>query len=224
MLSPYQNSPVVIFGIGQIADVAWAYLKQSGWKIAGFVVNTGFGNGTVHRGLPVYAWETLERHVRPDEVSLFCPISYRAVNAVRKDRFLDGKRRGYKFASFIHPRCENNAESIGENCFILENNVLQPFAEIGDNVILWSGNHIGHHSKIGDHSFLASQVVVSGGTQVGERCFIGVNATLGDNVKLGRAVVVGAGALVLKDVSDEGVVAARATETSSVPSSRLRGI
>ena len=38
----------------------------------------------------------------------------------------------------------------GENCFILEDNTMQPFVVIGDNVTLWSGNHIGHHARIGD--------------------------------------------------------------------------
>ena len=50
----------------------------------------------------------------------------------------------------------------GDNCFILEDNTVQPFVTIGNNVTLWSGNHIGHDSVIEDDCFISSHVVVSG--------------------------------------------------------------
>jgi sugar O-acyltransferase (sialic acid O-acetyltransferase NeuD family) len=217
-------SRVVIFGVGQIADVARVYVEQAGHRVVAFTIDEAFITSDTHDGLPVLNWSALEAVAPPDAVHLFCPISYRQVNKLRKTKYLEGKARGYRFISFVHRSCENNAQSIGENCFILENNVLQPYSRIGDNVILWSGNHIGHHSTIGDHCFLASHAVVSGGVTIGARCFIGVNATIADNRALGEGVVVGAGALVLSDVPDEGVVAARATDISRVPSSRLRGL
>lgn len=117
-----------------------------------------------------------------------------------------------------------NDDRIGENCFVLEDNTIQPFVEIGDNVTLWSGNHIGHHSRIGSHSFLASHVVVSGGVVIGEQCFIGVNATLRDHIRIGDRCVIGAQALLLEDAAPEGVYIGNATERSRVPSSRLRKI
>jgi len=218
-----ENSPVIIFGVGQIADVAQVYLEQAGTKVVGFTVDEGFSNEKTHAGLPVIPWNELESAAPPSSVKLFCPISYRRMNIIRKARFEEGKARGYQFFSFVHSNCVNNAGYIGENCFILENNVLQPFSNIGDNTILWSGNHIGHHSTIGNHCFLASHVVISGGVTIGDRCFLGVNATVGDNVALGEGVLVGAGALVLKDLAAESVVASRATEVSPIPSSRLRG-
>jgi sugar O-acyltransferase (sialic acid O-acetyltransferase NeuD family) len=214
--------PVVIFGTGQIGDVARYYLEQAGYRVEAFTVDTAYIKEPTHAGLPIYPWETLEEHAHPGAVTLFCPISYRKVNSLRKDKFLDGKKRGYSFASFVHSNCINNALHIGENCFILENNVLQPYSSIGDNVILWSGNHIGHHTTIGDHCFFASHIVVSGGVTIGPRCFFGVNATVADNVKIGEACVVGAGALVLKDLPDQGVIASKASEVSPVPSSKLR--
>ena len=113
---------------------------------------------------------------------------------------------------------------MGENCFIFEDNTIQPFTSIGNNVILWSGNHLGHHSRIDDHCFLASHVVVSGSVVVGERSFIGVNATLRDNIRIGKACVIGAGALVLKDLPDESVVPRQASEVAGIASHKLRKI
>ena len=65
------------------------------------------------------------------------------------------------------PTCRSTPP--GDNCFILEDNTIQPFVSIGNNVTLWSGNHIGHDSTIDDHCFIASHVVVSGHVRVGTR-------------------------------------------------------
>ena len=104
------------------------------------------------------------------------------------------------------------APQIGEHCFILESQVIQPYARIGNNVVLWSGNHIGHHSSIGDHCFVASHVVVSGNVQVGSHCFLGVNATIGDGIAIGDRCIIGASAVVLRDVPAEGIYGVKQTE------------
>lgn len=218
------RSDVIIFGVGQLADVARVYLEQTGHNIVAFTVDEEYLRSETHNGLPVLTWRTLETSISPNSAKLFCPISYRKLNALRISKFLEGKQKGFEFISFIHKNCINNASSIGENCFILENNVLQPFSRIGDNVVLWSGNHIGHHSIVENHCFMSSHVVVSGGVTIGQRSFLGVNSTIADNLTLGEAVVVGAGALVLRSLPNESVVAPRGSEISSVPSSRLRGL
>ena len=92
---------------------------------------------------------------------------------------------------------------VGENTFIFEANVIQPFVKIGDNVVMWSGNHIGHHTHIASHCFIASHAVISGHVTIGESCFIGVNATLRDGIDIAPRCVIGAGAVVLAD-QEEG--------------------
>jgi sugar O-acyltransferase (sialic acid O-acetyltransferase NeuD family) len=136
-----------------------------------------------------------------------------------------GRAAGYQIVSYVSSRATILPDiQIKENCFILEDNTIQPFAQIGANVTLWSGNHIGHHSVIEDDVFIASQVVVSGGARIGQGSFIGVNATLRDHVTIGKKCVIGAGALVLEDQPDLSVIAPRGTERSPVPSTRLRRI
>jgi sugar O-acyltransferase (sialic acid O-acetyltransferase NeuD family) len=160
-----------------------------------------------------------------DKYELFIALSYSKINALRKEKYISAKQMGYKIASFISSRASVlNGGEIGENCFILEDNTIQPFSRIGNNVTLWSGNHIGHHSVIMDHCFISSHVVISGGVEIGEQCFIGVNATLRDHIKIGARCVIGAGALLLEDAEPEGVYLGRSTERSRVPSSRLRKI
>lgn len=217
---------LVIFGFGDIAQLAHYYFStDSDYEVVAFTVDAAYVTETIFCGLPVVPFEEVVQKYCPKECELFVALSYSKLNAVRKEKYLAAKALGYQVASFISSRATVlNDGRIGENCFIFEDNTIQPFVTIGNNVTLWSGNHIGHHSTIKDHCFIASHVVVSGGVEIGEQCFIGVNATLRDHIKIGEKCVIGAGALLLADAEAEGVYIGMATERARVPSTKLRKI
>lgn len=220
------KKPLVIFGSGDIAELAHYYFStDSNYEVVAFTVDANYIKESEFCGLPVVAFEDVAKNYPPDSYDFFVALSYSKLNAVRKEKFLAAKEMGYKLVSFISSRATVlNEGRIGENCFIFEDNTIQPYVTIGNNVTLWSGNHIGHHSVIHDHTFIASHVVISGGVEIGEQCFVGVNATLRDHIKIGDKCVVGAGALLLADAEPEGVYIGTATERSKVLSTRLRGI
>lgn len=217
---------LVIFGSGDIAQLAHFYFRtDSEYEVVAFTVDANYMQASTFCGLPVVAFEDVANYYPRGSHDLFVALSYSKLNAVRKDKYLAAKAQGYHMASFISSHASVlNEGRIGENCFIFEDNTIQPFVTIGNNVTLWSGNHIGHHSVIKDHTFIASHVVISGGVEIGEQCFIGVNATLRDHIKVGDKCVIGAGALLLADAEPEGVYIGTATERSKVPSTRLRNI
>ena len=220
------KTPLVIFGSGDIAQLAHYYFStDSNYEVVAFTVDANYIKGSEFCGVPVVAFEDVAKKYPPDSYDFFVALSYSKLNAIRKEKFLAAKKIGYNLVSFISSRATVlNEGKIGENCFIFEDNTIQPFVTVGNNVTLWSGNHIGHHSVIHDHTFIASHVVISGGVEIGEQCFVGVNATLRDHIKVGDRCVVGAGALLLADAASEGVYIGSATERSRVPSTRLRGI
>lgn len=217
---------LVIFGSSDIGELAYYYFStDSNYEVVAFALDENYIKDTEFCGLPVVPFEDVAKKYPPDSHDFFIALGYSKLNAVRKEKFLAAKEMGYKLVSFVSSRATVlNEGRIGENCFIFEDNTIQPFVTIGNNVTLWSGNHIGHHSVIHDHTFIASHVVVSGGVEIGEQCFIGVNATLRDHIKVGDRCVVGAGALLLADAEPEGVYIGSATERAKVPSTRLRGI
>lgn len=220
------KKPLVIFGSGDIAQLAHYYFStDSNYEVVAFTVDENYIQESEFCGLPVVAFEGVAKNYPPDSYDFFVALSYSKLNAVRKEKFLAAKEMGYELVSFISSRATVlNEGRIGENCFIFEDNTIQPFVTIGNNVTLWSGNHIGHHSVIHDHAFISSHVVISGGVELGEQCFVGVNATLRDHIKVGDRCVVGAGALMLKDAESEGVYVGSATDRSKVPSLKLKGI
>jgi sugar O-acyltransferase (sialic acid O-acetyltransferase NeuD family) len=217
---------LVIFGSSDIAQLAHYYFsKDSNYKVVAFILDENYIKEPEFCGLPVVPFEEVTKKYPPDSYDFFIALGYSKLNELRKEKYLAAKEMGYKMVSFISSRATVlNEGKIGENCFIFEDNTIQPFVTIGNNVTLWSGNHIGHHSVIHDHTFIASHVVISGGVEIGEQCFVGVNATMRDHIKVGDRCVIGAGALLLADAEPEGVYIGSATERAKVPSTRLRGI
>jgi sugar O-acyltransferase (sialic acid O-acetyltransferase NeuD family) len=198
---------IVVFGAGEIAQVAHRYIDaDSSHRIVGFTVDAAYRTAESFGGLPLVAWEELESRFPPEQVQLLGPLSYRSLNELRRDRYLDAKRRGYAFASFVHPASHVYADEIGENAFILEANVIQPGVRIGRCAMIWSGNHIGHHAVIEDYCFLASQVGIGSNVRIGERTFVGGCVAVHPGVTVGAGCLLALGANVRKDVPDESTV------------------
>ncbi|MBV9861821.1 MAG: acetyltransferase [Alphaproteobacteria bacterium] len=217
---------LVIFGAGDIAELAHFYFtRDAGRRVAGFTVDAAYVKEPRFAGLPVVAFEELAAGFPPTEHELFVAVSYSGLNRLREEKCAAAEAQGYGLASYLSSKATVwPGFDLRPNCFILEDNTIQPFARIGRNVTLWSGNHIGHHSVIEDNVFLASHIVVSGGVHIGANSFVGVNATIRDHVAIGRRCVIGAGTLILADAPEESVFIGTRSEKSPVPSSRLRRI
>ena len=198
---------VVIFGTGDIARLAHFYFSSdSAHRVVGFTVDAAYRTGQTFAGLPLVAFESVEREFPPEQCAMFVALSYSGMNALRAQRYADAKARRYTLVSYVSSRCTFLAEEpVGDNCFILEDNTVQPFVRIGSNVTMWSGNHIGHDSIIEDHVFISSHVVISGHVRVGAYSFLGVNATLRNGITVGPRTLLGGGAVVMAD-TEEGTV------------------
>jgi len=203
-----QKKKLLIFGLGQAAELAFFYFNSdSDYSVEAFSVDKAYLNNDQFCGLPVIAFEEIQDKRPPTEFEMFIALGYSEINAIRKKKYIAAKQKGYTLPSYISSKATIfDVDNIGDNCFVLENNTIQPFVSIGNNVTLWSGNHIGHHSNIRDHVFVASHAVISGGVKIGSQSFIGVNATLRDNISIGKGCVIGAGALVNKNIESNYVV------------------
>lgn len=217
-------SKVVIFGAGEFAQVAAVYLEaDSPHQVVAFTTDAAYCTDKQLLGKPLVPFEDLPRRFPPEEYRLFIAIGYKGLNQTRAEVFHRCKVLGYHCISYVCSKAiQWGHVEIGENCFIFENNVLQPFARIGDNCVLWTGNFIAHHARIGNHCFLTSHVVVSGGTVIGDYCFVGANATLGDHIRIAPRCVIGAGALLVRDTEESGVYLGKITEKAPITPERLR--
>ncbi|SFW47645.1 acetyltransferase [Selenomonas ruminantium] len=196
---------IVIVGIGEIADVATDYFQRdSDYEVCAYAAERAYIDkklpDRVLAGCPVVDVETLTESYPPKQYKLFVAMAYGKLNHDRRNMYLKLKGKGYSFVSYISSRAYISSNvSIGENCFILEDNVIQRNVSIGNNVFLWSGNHIGHRTTIHNHVFLSSHVAISGFCVIGESCFLGINSALGDCVNVAENCFIGGGVALMHD-------------------------
>jgi len=139
------------------------------------------------------------------------------MNEVRAQKCGQAKALGYSLVNYVSSKATVwPGHQFGENCFILEDNTIQPFVEIGNNVVCWSGCHLGHHSIIRDSSFLTSHVVISGHCYVEKYSWFGVNSTIRDAIHIAEGTLVGMSACITKNTEPWSV-------NMGVPAKKVEG-
>ena len=199
---------IVIFGTGEIGELAHYYFSNdSKYKVVAFTADREFIKNSKFLDLPLIPVDEIEEIFPPNKYSAHVALSYKKLNKIRKEKYYLMKDKGYELVSYVCSKSFYWSDlSIGENCFILENQTIQPTVRIGNNVMIWSGNHLGHNCEIKDHTYLASHICISGHTIIGESCFIGVNSTFKDYINIGDRVFVAMDASVTRDIPDDAVV------------------
>ncbi|WP_031526904.1 acetyltransferase [Dyadobacter crusticola] len=198
---------IIIFGVLDTAELAHYYLTHdSEHEIVAFTINRQYIEQDTFKGLPVVAFEDVETIFSPSEYAFFAPMTGRNMNRNREAIYNEAKAKGYQFISYISSKATIFDKSvIGENCFILEDNTIQPFTIVGNNVVMWSGNHIGHHGQIKDHVFFTSHVVLSGHCVVESYSFFGVNSTIRDYTTIAQGTLVGMASAITKETEEWGI-------------------
>ena len=215
---------LVIFGAGDIARLAHFYFtRDSEHSVEAFAVDRAFRRTDSFEQLPLVDFEDVTSKFPPSSHGMFIAVSYANMNRLRAEKYAQAKAMGYTLVSYISSRCTWLTEQPpGDNCFVLEDNTIQPFVKIGNDVTLWSGNHIGHDAVIDDHCFISSHVVVSGRVHVGAYCFLGVNSTIRNAVTIAPETLVGAGAVIMADTKPKSVYVPERTAVFPRPSDKVK--
>lgn len=203
-----KNKKLVLFGYTEFAQIAYEYFTvDTEYEVVGFCADRSKLDRNELLGLPVVAFEEIEKRFDPRTHEFFAASVYTHLNRLRTRVKNEAKQKGYRLASYVSPHAFvwRNVE-LGEHVFIFEDNTVQPFTKIGDNTVLWSGNHIGHHSVIEENCFLSSHVVISGGCRVGANTFMGVNSTVNNAITIGPDCLIASGALIYRDVPSNSIV------------------
>lgn len=198
----------VIIGAGTYGEVYLAYLQEAGVDVVGFLDDADRVQGTSVRGVPVLGKiDLLETLVATHGIrAVYCPLG----NNKLRVKFLERARAlGYETPSYIHPSVVISPNvKIGQGVYILLGTTIMPYAEIRDYVMISMGVHLAHHTVLKEGTFLSTGVNF-GASMVAEKfSYVGISATIMTGVKnLGEDCLVGAGAVVIKDVPANAVVA-----------------
>jgi sugar O-acyltransferase (sialic acid O-acetyltransferase NeuD family) len=198
---------LVLFGTGHEAMVAHCYFScDTRHHVAAFTVDADHLETPTVLNLPVVPFEDVVRVFPPDRYVMHVPIAYTRVNKLRAEKYLAAKAMGYELVTYISSKAIVWPDlQIGDNCFVAENVVIQPYARIGNNVVINPGSHVGHHTIVKDHCFMSVNVTILGGVTVEPYCMFGGSATVRNLITVARESVVGAGALVLRNTQARGV-------------------
>jgi sugar O-acyltransferase (sialic acid O-acetyltransferase NeuD family) len=189
---PVSLKPVIVYGTNDVSQLAAFYLENdSSRQVAGHCVDREFLESSEVIDKPLFAFEDIS----PDEFDLFIPLYD---SRLRELKAKEAKEKGFTLVSYVSSKA-TVWSPVGENCFIMEDNTIQPFVKIGNNIVMWSGNHIGHHSIIEDNVFFSSHVVLSGHCVVKSYCWLGVNSTIRDHITLAEGTFIGMGSVITKD-------------------------
>jgi sugar O-acyltransferase (sialic acid O-acetyltransferase NeuD family) len=199
---------IIIFGTGELAQRIFFYLQDSDDEVVAFCANKSKIDKKELLGLPILPFENIEENFPPREFSMFIALAYSEMNKKRTKFFEEAKNKGYQLYSYIHPSTKIwDKFEMGENCFVLANNVIQPFVKIGNNVLIGSNNLISHNTTIDDNCFITSNVTMGGHITMGKNCFVGLSSTINQRIKIGNECIIGAGTIISKDVDDKEVYA-----------------
>lgn len=214
---------VVLFGYGPVAAMAHFYLTHdSPHEVVAFTADRAHINQVELFGLPVVPFEEVQTLYPPSDFGMFIAVGYARMNKLREEKYRQAKALGYELITYVSSKATTwPGTAIGDNCFIMEHVLIQPFATIGNNIILWSSCNIGHETVIGDNCFVSSHAVVAGFVTVEANCFLGTNSTIRDGIKIARESVIGAGAVILKATRERGVYVAPQAQLLEITSDRL---
>ena len=88
----------------------------------------------------------------------------------------------------------------------IEPTIIEDYVKIDDSVF------IAHNCKIERGTYIIANAEISGGVHIGQCSWIGPSTSIIDNVNIGKYVTTGIGAVIIKDISDNEVVAGNPAE------------
>ncbi len=214
---------VIIYGSGQLGLMAAYILRQQGdVKLLGFIDDNPGQAGKTLDGVPVLGGAPLLPELL--EHGLGGAIVAIGDNHRRGEIAKRLSEMGLALVQAVDPSANISATArLGMGALIGPGAIIAFNTMIGDNPYVGPGAVISHDVLVGDNVLLSVGCVVAARVDIADFAFIGagarvVPARLGQEARLrvGRNAIVGAGAVVLKDVPDNSVVA-------GVPARVLRG-
>ena len=192
---------VVIIGAGGHAKVIADIIEKSGDEIVGFL------DDNKKKGTNIIK----EYKVIGDFNNRF-PLAiansdYEFIIAIgdNKKREEISHSPNLKFYTAIHPSAQMGLDvEIQEGTVIMANACINSSAKIGKHCIINTGAIIEHDNIIEDFVHISPNVALGGTVKIGKSTHVGIGSTIKNNITICENCKIGAGAVVVKDIKEEG--------------------
>ena len=196
----------IIIGAGTYGEVYLTYLQEAGVDIIGFLDDAPKNN--MIKNIPVLggidSLPLLKDKYGVEAV--YCPLG----NNKLRVKFLSyAKELGYKTPNYIHPSVIISPNvTIGDGVYILLGTTIMPYTTINNYVMISMGVHLAHHTTLEDGTFLSTGCNFGASITAHKYAYCGISSTIMTGIKkLGENCLIGAGAVVIRDVEPNTVVA-----------------
>jgi sugar O-acyltransferase (sialic acid O-acetyltransferase NeuD family) len=176
------------------------------WNVLGFLDDNEDMWGKDYCGVKIVGGR---RVITDNPLSKILAVPGNPNNYLERDKIISTLNiKDEKFVSIIDPSATvaPNA-SIGKNTLIMANVVISSSVKIGNHCVILPNSVISHDSRVEDYSLIGSNVSISGSCVIGRNCFIGSGSSIKDHITVYPRSLIGIGSCVVKDVTENTVVA-----------------
>ncbi len=190
---------VIIIGAGGHGKVIADIVIKSGHCLLGFLDDSDNLPGEI-MGYPLLGKVSHIDRYKKDDISFSIGIGH---NQTRYR--ISHEQNNLKWFTAIHPSAQIAVNTvIGEGTVVMANSVINPCARIGKHCIINTGAVVEHDNIISDFVHISPNAVLGGTVTVGTLAHVGIGAVVKNNTNITDNVVVGAGAVVIKDIKEQG--------------------
>lgn len=193
---------VVIIGAGGHAKVIADIIKKSGDTIVGFLDD----NKKIGEHI-ILNYKVIGNLADRISISKSNP-DYEFIIAIgdNKKREEISHSPNLKFYTAIHPSAQIGLDvEIQEGTVIMANACINSSAKIGKHCIINTGAIIEHDNIIEDFVHISPNVALGGTVKIGKSTHVGIGSTIKNNITICENCKIGAGAVVVKNIEEEGI-------------------
>ncbi len=116
------------------------------------------------------------------------------------------KKHDVNWVAVIHPSAQIAINvSIGKGTVVMAGAVVNSCATVGEHCIINTCAVVEHDNIIGNYAHISPNAALGGTVHIGESTHIGIGATVKNNINICSNCMVGAGAVVVKDIAEDGI-------------------
>lgn len=190
---------VIIIGAGGHAKVIADIVLCSGDNLIGFLDDNIERNAVVYKNYKVIGNISDSTEYRDKYYVVAIGDNYTRAKIAKKYSDL-------KWHTAIHPKAVvADTARIGDGTVVMAGAVINPDTIIGEHCIINTSCSIDHDNNIGDYVHVSPRACLAGTVVVGKCSWVCAGSTVINNVNITNDVVIGAGAVVVKDINENGV-------------------